>query len=75
MTPLLFVVSRAEPERYEYLRRAFAREEAVEVVFDRREGERRQIRRSPSVERRRRDRRARDIGHELERLGYALVRR
>jgi hypothetical protein len=75
MTPLLLVVARSEPERYDYLRRAFAREAAVEVVFDRREGERRQIRESPGVERRRRDRRSRDIAYELDRLGYALVRR
>ena len=75
MTPLLFVVSRKEPERYQYLQRAFAQEVAVEVVFDRREGERRQKPGAPQTERRRRERRQREVIHELMRLGYALVRR
>ena len=75
MTPLLFVVSRKEPERYQYLQRAFAQEVAVEVVFDRREGEQRQKPGAPQTERRRRERRQREVIHELMRLGYALVRR
>jgi hypothetical protein len=75
MTPLLFVVSRKEPERYHYLQRVFAQEVAVEVVLDRREGERRRKPGAPQTERRRRERRQREVIHELMRLGYALVRR
>lgn len=75
MGRLLFVVARAEPARYEYLRDAFAAEEAVEIVFDRRLGQRRQGQAAHQPERRRRDRRARYVNRELDRLGYALVRR
>ena len=75
MSRLLFVVSRAEPKRYEYLRTAFAGEEAMEIVFDRRVGQRRRSPMPYEGDRRRGDRRARDLSHELDRLGYALVRR
>ncbi len=80
---LLFVVSRSEPGRYRWLSQAFAGEPAVKVVEDRRRGEpRRGGGPVPSrgggpvpSERRRRDRRARDVSRELDRLGYALIRR
>jgi hypothetical protein len=75
MSRLLFVVSRAEPKRYEYLRTAFAGEEAVEIVFDRRVGQRRQHPIPYEEDRRRGERRARDLSHELDRLGYTLIRR
>lgn len=75
MSRLLFVVTRIDSERYEWLKTAFAHDATIEVVFDRRERERRQGDIPPPVERRGRDRRVRDISYELRRLGYALVRR
>src|SRR2546425_12643091 len=75
MSRLLFVVSRAEPKRYEYLRTAFAGEEAMEIVFDRRVGQRRRSPMPYEGDRRRGDRRAPYHSHELERLRDALVRR
>lgn len=69
------MVSRNEPGRYRWLSEAFAGEPAVEVVEDRRRGERRQGGGPAPSERRRRDRRARDVSRELDRLGYALIRR
>lgn len=75
MGRLLFVVSRTEPGRYEYLRTAFAGEGTVEIVLDRRLGQRRQRPVTREQDRRRSERRARDLNHELARLGYALVRR
>lgn len=75
MGKLLFIVSRLEPERYDDLARAFAGEETVEVILDRRRGERRLQRGDIMDDRRRRDRRVRDVGGELSRLGWAIVRR
>jgi hypothetical protein len=72
---LLFIVSRTARERYEFLRNAFACDEQVEVIFDRRQGERRQHDATRAVERRRRQRRAHDVSREIARQGYAVVRR
>jgi hypothetical protein len=72
---LLFVVARTDFERYEWLTSIFAHDATVEVIVDRRQRERRQGGIPPQGERRRRDRRVRDISYELNRLGYALVRR
>lgn len=75
MSRLLFVGARTDSEWYEWLKSAFAHDETVAVIFDRRQDEWRQRGAPPQVERRRRDRRVRDISYELRRLGYALVRR
>jgi len=71
---LVFIVSRAEPRQYLYLKHVFA-DESSDVVLDRRIGERRRSVRPPPIERRRIDRRQRDITGELESLGWALGRR
>lgn len=75
MGRLVFVVSRTQPERYAFLKRAFEGEEAVEIVLDRRHGERRRQPATCAQERRRRDRRARLGTGELDRLGWTLIRR
>lgn len=75
MGRLVFVVSRTQPERYVFLKRAFDGEEAVEIVLDRRRAERRRQRVACADERRRGDRRARPGAGELDRLGWTLVRR
>jgi len=73
---LLFVVSRDAVDRYEDLRRVFARDARVTVILDRRSGERRK---TPSVRaagRRRAERRSRPaIDNGLQRQGWAMVRR
>lgn len=53
----------------------FAGDTTVEVIFDRRRGERRRCVVPVQDERRNHDRRTQDISYELERLGYALIRR
>ena len=79
-TALLFVVARDEPERYEYLQRAFASDHQVGVVLDRRQADRRSSngqangRVAVRADRRKLQRRTRDNRHELARLGYALIR-
>ena len=80
MTPrFLFIVARERPDRYEYLRRAFADDPEVEVIVDRRHGERR--RRHAGGEtvrqrwdhRRREDRRTSRVDNLLHRQGWAVA--
>jgi hypothetical protein len=68
MAPLLFVVSRTHPDRYEFLRHAFTGEDSVEVVLDRRA-------RSPHKDAVAGDRRSRRLDAKLATDGWALVRR
>ena len=76
MTDLLFIVSRAEPRRYMYLKHVYAsNSKGRDVILDRRAGERRQSQRPPPTERRQVERRHRDIAGELQSSGWALVRR
>jgi hypothetical protein len=72
---LVFVVSRKQPERYDFLKRAFNDEETVEIVLDRRRGQRRRETTLPAPERRRADRRTLDRNGEIDRLGWTLLRR
>lgn len=75
MSRLLFIVARSAPERYEFLRYAFACDEHVDVIFDRRRSDRRHLDDPPAIERRHGERRTYDVLRELERQGYAVVRR
>jgi len=70
---LLFVVSRNESARYEYLCRAMEGGARVTVILDRRHGERRSPQTRTPNDRRLADRRIRENHHELARLGYALI--
>jgi hypothetical protein len=74
----LFIVSRQQPDLYRYLSREFSTESDVEVILDRRHGERRirgERRAAPRGDRRRTDRRGQtDLGSQLNTLGYAFVR-
>jgi len=63
-----------EPARYTYLKHAFAND-VIDVVFDRRVADRRRNQESIVVEKRRGERRQRDITRDLKELGWALVRR
>jgi len=67
------VVSRTESARYKYLRHLFG--ETMDVIFDRRLGERRQPGHVPlGAERRHADRRRAEVNGDLDNLGWALVR-
>lgn len=73
--PFLFVIARTAVERHEFVRRHFANEPEVEIVFDRRVGERRTRRLLSLSERRRSDRRQNDVSSDVASLGWAYVRR
>jgi len=74
----LFIVSRQQLDLYRYLSREFSSESDVEVILDRRYGERRirgERRSTPRGDRRHTDRRGqKDIGSQINTLGYAFVR-
>ena len=74
MTWLVLIVSRTEPARYTYLKHAFA-SDVIDVVFDRRVESRRRRRELVAVEKRRGERRQRDITEDLKEYGWALARR
>ena len=69
----LYVVARERAELYERLRHDLADEPDVEIVQDRRRGERRQRASAPARERRVADRRVRDVQADLERYGRAVI--
>jgi len=70
---VIIVVSRTESARYKYLRHLFG--ETMDVIFDRRLGQRRQpaLERA-GAERRQVDRRRAEVNGDLHNLGWALVR-
>lgn len=70
----LLVVARHRRELYEQVKRAFAGHESVEVILDRRAGERRQRKGASALDRRRRNRRSRSvIDEQLRTIGWSLV--
>jgi hypothetical protein len=76
MSRYLFIVARDQPELCAHLQREFVHEEGVQVVLDRRRGDRRRLRATGrDGDRRRIERRAHPpIQHELNTLNFALVR-
>ena len=78
MSQHLFIVSRQQPELYSYLTREFSGEPDVQVILDRRQGERRQQPESvmtEGIDRRHAERRGdSEVGDQLSSLGYAFVR-
>ena len=72
---LLFVVSRRAINHHRHLKHAFADVEWADVIFDRRQGERRQQQVQCMVDRRVGGRRARpDVDERLRTFGWAIVR-
>ena len=70
----LFVVSRRHPDLYEYLRERFATDPAVEVILDRRLGQRRRSQEVRPVDRRRAERRKRpEVETELQTRSHAII--
>jgi hypothetical protein len=75
---LLFIVGSNRPDFYESLRRTFRGDDTVQIVLDRRRGERRTprrvVRRPPGREQRGADRREQlEIQRQLRSRGYAVV--
>ena len=71
---LLLIVSRMELARYTYLKLVLDSGTA-DVILDRRAGERRWRLKRVSAERRRDDRRQRDVTEDLQTSGWTLVSR
>ena len=71
---LLIVVSRTNPAQQTYLKHVFG-SQTEDVILDRRVGERRRCPAPVAAERRRIERRQRDISQDLQISGWALVRR
>ena len=71
---LLIVVSRTNPAQQTYLKHVFG-SQTEDVILDRRVGERRQHPAPVAAERRRIERRQRDLSQDLQISGWALVRR
>jgi hypothetical protein len=69
----LFIVARDREKLYEYVKRAFAENPTVQVVLDRRVGERRRSGMSRIPNRRGADRRRADVAGQLRALGWAIV--
>jgi hypothetical protein len=70
---MLFIVARDRPRLYESLRRQFAEEREVQVILDRRHGERpggTPPREDAPTDRRRRP----EVDQDLQVLGWAVVR-
>ncbi len=74
MAELLFVVARERPDLYEFLLRAFSDAPEVDVLLDRRLGERRRRHDPCGVERRREERRRNRNDDSVSGFGWTLVR-
>jgi hypothetical protein len=71
---LVFVVAPEQRELYESLVRTFKEDRSVQIVIDRRRGERRQREAPATSDRRRADRRVEaDVQKKLASRGYAVV--
>ena len=72
---MVFVVAPTQRKLYESLKRTFAADSSVQIVLERRTGERRERGESGSADRRRRDRRRRrrDAEEKLASRGFAVV--
>jgi len=73
VTRQLLIVSRSQPERYAYLKYVFD-SQSGEVILDRRVGSQRSRPEPVATERRRGERRERDVTEDLQVFGWALVR-
>ena len=71
----LFIVAWDRPDLWDYWRRWFSGVEDVQVILDRRRGDRRHTARAHEPERRGADRRSQPgIDEELRSLGFAIIR-
>jgi hypothetical protein len=70
----LIIVSRDRPELYERLKREFAGQRNIEVMLDRRRGERRRAKSESASERRARERRSKEEAAALATQGFVRIR-
>jgi hypothetical protein len=71
----LFIVSRRDRSLYQYAVRVFGRTPEIQVIYDRRQVERRRTSQTPAVDRRRSDRRVRtQVDADIRDYGSAMVR-
>ena len=76
MDPLLFIVSRDERDLHTYLTREFRRDEHIQIIVDRRLGDRRhRVEPRASDQRRAARRRALTMDRQMRSVGFALVGR
>jgi hypothetical protein len=73
MAGALFIVSRTKPGTYTYMKLVSESEDVV--ILDRRNIDRRRIYQRATPERRHVERRRRDVMSDLQKSGWALVRR
>jgi hypothetical protein len=73
MAGVLFIVSRTKPGTYTYMKLVSESEDVV--ILDRRNIDRRRIYQRATPERRHVERRRRDVMSDLQKSGWALVRR
>ena len=71
---LVFIVSREDSKTYTYLKQALACQ-SVDVIVDRRSGDRRQVWQPATPDRRNGDRRRHDVKTDLQTYGWALATR
>lgn len=70
----VFIVARDQSDLWHYLRQHFAREEEVQVILDRRRGERRQRNRVTETERRQADRRRQpSVDNDLRYRSFVIL--
>jgi len=70
----LFIVAKERSDLYRYLSQTFSDAENVEVIIDRRLGERRDVAVPVQVERRRRERRNHStVDEDLRSVGYSFL--
>lgn len=70
----LLVVARHRRELYDEIKRAFAGQETVQVILDRRANQRRQKKNALMLDRRRNERRSRSaVDEQLRTIGWSLV--
>lgn len=73
MPRILFIIAGNDPKLYEHVRAEFADTAGVSVIRDRRRHDRRNQKVQVPLERRRTERRTRDISETLRSLGWVLV--
>jgi hypothetical protein len=70
----MIIVSRHDPSRHATLKRLFADRQKVDVLFNRRTNERRQLDLPVTADRRRQDRRRAEATETFQLLGFAVIR-
>ncbi|HET7342847.1 MAG TPA: hypothetical protein VFL90_15390 [Methylomirabilota bacterium] len=70
----LIIVARDEPDLYDFIRRDNVGDDRVQVIADRRVGDRRASAAAHAPERRRRDRRRNEVEPQLRTAGWIEIR-